>query len=110
MRHAGLVILSTPQNKLFIDTAWSCDRVNREVKKHFPKAIRYLEGKPFAGDPDAPDEIKNQLWLGVFKQKQTLIVAGDDFPSGVELADHCKATSGRKQTEQVLYIGKLKIQ
>lgn len=107
MRKAGLVVLSTPQNPLFVNTAWSCEHLNREVKKVFPKVIRYLEARPFAGDPDTPEDVKGQLWLGVFKQKHSLLVASDAFPTGVELADHCKGPNGRKQSERVLYIGTL---
>ncbi|KAJ7658204.1 hypothetical protein DFH06DRAFT_1131213 [Mycena polygramma] len=52
MRGGDLVIYSTPQSKLYVNTSWGNDRVNREVKKHFPKAIRYLESQPFRGDRD----------------------------------------------------------
>ncbi|KAJ7691642.1 hypothetical protein B0H14DRAFT_3664054 [Mycena olivaceomarginata] len=107
MRRGGLVLLSTPAKPLSINTAWSSDRINREVQRRFPEVIRYLERKL----PKGIEKIPSQLWFGVIKIKQSskVTLAGDDLPNGASLADHCKAGSAsrKKHADRVLYIAEL---
>ncbi|KAJ7708925.1 hypothetical protein B0H17DRAFT_1124714 [Mycena rosella] len=106
---AGLVVLSTPSNPLVLNTAWSCSRVNREIKTLVPKAIEFLECQPYHGDPNDPPEVQKQTWLGVYKDGRELALAGDPLPTGVELADHCKQ-KGTSKADRVLFLAsKIKI-
>ncbi|KAJ7643261.1 hypothetical protein B0H17DRAFT_1339117 [Mycena rosella] len=108
-RTAGLVVLSTPSNPLVLNTAWSCSRVNREIKTLVPKAIEFLERQPYHGDPNDPPEVQKQTWLGVYKDGRELALAGDPLPTGVELADHCKQ-KGTSKADRVLFLAsKIKI-
>ncbi|KAJ6597749.1 hypothetical protein DFH09DRAFT_1399469 [Mycena vulgaris] len=103
MGSAGLVVLSTPGKPLIMNTAWSCDRVNREIKKLLPDVIGYLEKKPYRGLPEDAPEIQKQLWMGLIRNKKHLSVALSDLPTGVELADRCK-TRGVSTADRVLYL------
>ncbi|KAJ7602192.1 hypothetical protein B0H17DRAFT_1189979 [Mycena rosella] len=104
-RTAGLVVLSTPSNPLVLNTAWSCSRVNREIKTLVPKAIEFLERQPYHGDPNDPPEVQKQTWLGAYKDGQELALAGDSLPTGVELANHCKQ-KGTSKADRVLFLAK----
>ncbi|KAJ7506384.1 hypothetical protein B0H11DRAFT_1903759 [Mycena galericulata] len=104
MRSGGLVVLSTPEQPLFIDTAWSCERVNKEIKKLCHKPIGWLERQPYQGDAKDSLEIRKQLWLGVIKHGKNLTVASDPFPTGVELAHYAKGRLGTARNDRVLYL------
>ncbi|KAJ7500568.1 hypothetical protein B0H11DRAFT_2275799 [Mycena galericulata] len=103
LRGAGLVVLSSPDSQLAINTAWSNRRVNQEVKRWVPDAISYLERQRYAGNPGDSPEVKKQLWLACTRDGKQLMLAGDSLPTGVELADHVK-TRGTAKSDRVLYL------
>ncbi|KAJ6482653.1 hypothetical protein C8R45DRAFT_1099923 [Mycena sanguinolenta] len=103
MRSAGLVVLDSPRNSLIINTSWDNKRVNAEIKRLLPQPIAFLERQPYSGSSGDSDEVKSQLWLGVIRQSKNLMVAADPLPTGVELADHCKAL-GRVASDRVLFL------
>ncbi|KAJ7912853.1 hypothetical protein B0H13DRAFT_2326912 [Mycena leptocephala] len=95
MRAAGLVRLTNPKKPLFIDTNWGNKEANAHVKELVADAITFLENQPYTGTPSDSLPVKKQLWMGCVKQGKSLIVAGDPLPTGVELADHCKAAASK---------------
>ncbi|KAJ7926850.1 hypothetical protein B0H13DRAFT_1861865 [Mycena leptocephala] len=95
MRAAGLVRLTNPKKPLLIDTNWGNKEANAHVKELVADAIAFLENQPYTGNPNDSLPVKKQLWMGCVKQGKSLIVAGDPLPTGVELADHCKAAASK---------------
>ncbi|KAJ6592420.1 hypothetical protein B0H19DRAFT_1245297 [Mycena capillaripes] len=110
MREAKLVVLPTPTEPLVVNTAWSNKRTNKEIKRWLPEPMAYLEQQPYPGDPQLDSaDVKNQLWMGCTRKGKILTLAHDELPTGVELADHCKAP-GRPISERVLFLAsKVKI-
>ncbi|KAJ7088492.1 hypothetical protein B0H15DRAFT_800955 [Mycena belliarum] len=109
MRAAGLIVLSTPNKPLVLSPSWNNGRLNREIERVVPKAIRWLKAQPYQGDPTDDPEIKKQLWLAVIKHRTSITLARDPLPTGVELVHHCK-TKGTSGADRVLYIAsKIKI-
>ncbi|KAJ6477072.1 hypothetical protein C8R45DRAFT_1077085 [Mycena sanguinolenta] len=94
MRRYKLVVLSTPTHPLVIDSSWSNEDVNDHIAKLFPEPIGFLSRQH-------PDE--RQLWLGVTTHKGVLTLAGDSFPTGVEVADYFTKV-GRPARDRILYI------
>ncbi|KAF8155224.1 hypothetical protein K438DRAFT_2026493 [Mycena galopus ATCC 62051] len=103
MRKSGLVILSTPDHPLFVNTGWNNADTKAHIKKLAPDPIAFLERHPYHGDSGESREIRDQPWLGVIKQGKNLTLAADSLPSGVELADHCRVL-GRTAADRVLYL------
>ncbi|KAJ7180224.1 hypothetical protein C8R43DRAFT_941902 [Mycena crocata] len=103
MRQAGLVVLSTPSKPLSVNTSWDSQQVNNEVRRLVPAAVAFLERQPYGGNSGDSLAVQKQLFLGVLKQGKNLYIAGDPFPTGVELADHCKS-AGRTSSERLLII------
>ncbi|KAJ7795620.1 hypothetical protein B0H14DRAFT_2918680 [Mycena olivaceomarginata] len=103
MRQRGLVILSTPDKPLFLNTSWSNKKLNAKFKQLLPGPIGFCEKHPYAGDTDASPEIREQVWMGCIKQGRNLSIAGDVLPTGVEIADHCKIP-GRSPSDRVVYL------
>ncbi|KAJ7084088.1 hypothetical protein C8R44DRAFT_894234 [Mycena epipterygia] len=103
MRHAGMVVLSTPDQPLSIDTNWSCKDARAQIKDLLPKAIDFLDRHPFSRDRGESSEIRKQVWLACVKTGKHLVLSGDPLPAGVELADHCKSL-GRPISDRVLYL------
>ncbi|KAJ7211378.1 hypothetical protein GGX14DRAFT_394288 [Mycena pura] len=109
MRAAGLVVLSSPSKPLAIDTAWTNAEAKAEIARLFPKPIAFITRQPYVGKPDDSVEIQNQPWLAGIAHRQTVTLAADPLPTGVELANHCKIL-GRPIGDRVLYIvSKVKI-
>ncbi|KAJ7735203.1 hypothetical protein B0H16DRAFT_1765419 [Mycena metata] len=99
MCHAGLVILSTPQNPLSINTMWDNGEVQEEILRLFPHPLAWLDRHA------PPDQSGEQQWLGAIVHKGIVTLARDAHPTGVEIADYCKK-AGRGPTQRELYIGK----
>ncbi|KAJ7808401.1 hypothetical protein B0H14DRAFT_3762246 [Mycena olivaceomarginata] len=79
MCQRGLVILSTPDKPLFLNTSWSNKKLNAKFKQLLPGPIGFCEKHPYAGDTDASPEIREQI------------------------ADHCKIP-GRSPSDWVVYL------
>ncbi|KAF8218031.1 hypothetical protein K438DRAFT_1796199 [Mycena galopus ATCC 62051] len=94
MRCTKLVVLSSPSQPLSIDTCWTNEEVNVEIKRLFPQATEFLRHE-HSGE--------RQLWLGATSHKNVVTLAGNPFPTGVELADYCKVL-GRPSADRILYI------
>ncbi|KAJ7871196.1 hypothetical protein B0H14DRAFT_3570917 [Mycena olivaceomarginata] len=103
MCQRGLVILSTPDKPLFLNTSWSNKKLNAKFKQLLPGPIGFCEKHPYAGDTDASPEIREQVWMGCIKQGRNLSIAGDVLPTGMEIADHCKIP-GHSPSDRVVYL------
>ncbi|KAJ7030982.1 hypothetical protein C8F04DRAFT_1364794 [Mycena alexandri] len=109
MRGAGLVVLSTPQNPLILNSAWSAKKVNLKIKELFPKPMAFLERQPYPGKPTDSPDLKAQLFVGLTRQSKTLDVAGEDHPTGADLVDNCRE-AGRAAPDRILFLAsKVKI-
>ncbi|KAF8180282.1 hypothetical protein K438DRAFT_1976800 [Mycena galopus ATCC 62051] len=114
MRAAGLVGLTDPKKPMLIDTNWGNKETNGHVKgRPYPgnpndllpvnkqlwmgcirqgnNPIAFLESQPYPSNPSDLLLVNKQLWMGCVRQGKSLIIAGDPLPTGVKLADHCKA-------------------
>ncbi|KAF7350013.1 hypothetical protein MVEN_01303000 [Mycena venus] len=103
MRHRGLVVLSKPNDPLYVCRTWSNKKLNSKIKQWLPQPIRFCERHPYPPDADAEPEIKKQLWMACIKHGKNLSIAADTLPTGVEIIDHIKIP-GRGPMDRVLFL------
>ncbi|KAJ7490568.1 hypothetical protein FB451DRAFT_1165922 [Mycena latifolia] len=98
-----LAAMSTPDKPLSINTCWNTDRCDRFFRSLFPELFSHLDRHPPKADPTASQEVQQQQWLAVIKQKQAVALAQDQLPTGAELATYARR-KGHSASERILFI------
>lgn len=104
MRKDKLAIMTTPSNRLFINTSWDTERCNKVFRDWFPEVFEHADRHPPKVDPTAPLEEQQQQWLGVIKHYQTVKLVSEALPTGAQLAEQARK-QGHGALERVLFIG-----
>ncbi|KAJ7259952.1 hypothetical protein B0H12DRAFT_1069853 [Mycena haematopus] len=98
-----IAIMSTPERRLSINTAWSTNQCSTYFQSLFPQLFSYLACHLPKADPTVSEDSRNQLWLAVIKEHQSVGLSQEDFPTGASLCSHVKR-KGHKGSERILYI------
>ncbi|KAJ7663597.1 hypothetical protein B0H17DRAFT_1144005 [Mycena rosella] len=103
MRNNGLAVMAVPGNPLRINTAWTAKRCTEYFATLFPDLFRHLDRHPPKADARHSHTQQQQQWLGVIKTNQSVSLAGDQLPTGAELAFNCKC-KGQSASERPLFL------
>ncbi|KAJ7468192.1 hypothetical protein FB451DRAFT_1401441 [Mycena latifolia] len=103
MRKYRLAVRASPTHPLFLNTAWDTERCNKFFSALFPDLFGHLDRHPPKADPKASPEVQQQKWLGVIKTNQSVALASEELPTGVDLADYAKRR-GHSASDRVLFI------
>ncbi|KAJ7759940.1 hypothetical protein B0H16DRAFT_1533081 [Mycena metata] len=97
-----LAVMSTPQNRLIINTGWNTQRCHEFFLALFPELFAHLARHPPAANA-ASEAVQSQTWLGVIKSKQSISLSMTAFPNGATLAAHAKK-KGEAVLDRTLYL------
>ncbi|KAJ7705287.1 hypothetical protein B0H17DRAFT_1298339 [Mycena rosella] len=103
MHNNGLAVMAVPGNPLRINTAWTAERCTEYFATLFPDLFRHLDRHPPKADAWHSHAQQQQQWLGVIKTNQSVSLAGDQLPTGAELAFNCKR-KGQSASERTLFL------
>lgn len=104
LRRYKLAKLATPEEPLDVNTAWDTHRCDRFFRTLFPELWDHLDRHPPKADQATSEDVQQQKWLSVVKEKQSVSLDPEPLPNGALLAHNAKV-KGHGAAERVLYIG-----